>query len=134
MGADKRENHNGHFQLYYSTTPASYTSPIIHAQLFKLLTSALVRSLRVERRRVVRAVKELDELAVADRALLVLELHSLGVVRRAGADLAIGCETSVSKLMRSSQTPLQLTRVSDVGLATRVPDGRLELWQVRVVL
>lgn len=54
------------------------------------LTRSLVGALRVQSRSIVGAVEELDELAVAHRALLVGELHGLGMVGCAGADLPVG--------------------------------------------
>ena len=55
------------------------------------LTSAAVRPLTVDRRGVVGTVKELDELAIADRAGLIRQLDSLGVTRCSTADFAVRC-------------------------------------------
>lgn len=52
-------------------------------------TASEVGTLRVQSGRVVRAVEELDELAVSNSSLLVLQTNTLGVVCPARADLPV---------------------------------------------
>jgi hypothetical protein len=93
------------------------------------LTRSPIGPLAVHCRRVVCPVEKLDELAVSHRALLVRELHGLGVACAARADLSIAYE---GQLCADHTGTRALTWVGHVSAG--VARLSLELRQVRVVL